>query len=114
MNTLVVATLQVEGTHRWEDCPFDEVGYLRDAHRHMFHIKVVKEVTHDDRDVEIIKLKRQVKGYLEVKYHIPPYFLCDFGCMSCEMIAKELVERFDLESCEVLEDGENGAIVRRN
>lgn len=114
MKTFVVVTLQVEGVHRWKDCPFDEVGYLRDMHRHMFHIKAVKEVTHDDRDVEIIKLKQQVKGHLELKYYVTPQHLCDFGGMSCEMIAKELVEKFELESCEVLEDNENGAIVRRD
>lgn len=114
MKTFVTATLQVEGVHRWKDCPFDEVKYLRDTHRHMFHIKVVKEVTHDDRDVEIIKLKKEVRVYLESMYYTTPQCLCDFGGMSCEMIAKELVENFELESCEVLEDGENGAIVTSN
>jgi len=33
--------------------------------------------------------------------------------MSCEMIARELIEHFNLSRCEVSEDGENGAIVTR-
>ena len=31
--------------------------------------------------------------------------------MSCEMIAKELLDEFKLVSCEVFEDNENGARV---
>ena len=37
--------------------------------------------------------------------------LCEFGAMSCEMLARELIEEFDLCQCEVNEDNENGAIV---
>ena len=34
-----------------------------------------------------------------------------FNSMSCEMLANELIDEFDLYSCEVNEDGEGGAIV---
>ena len=110
----VFCTLQVEGIHCWPKCPFDEVAYLRDPHRHMFHVKAHKYVTHSDRDVEFIMLKRQIVEYLIFKYadrdNEDP-FMCTFGAMSCEMIAKELIDKFDLYKCEVSEDGENGAIV---
>ena len=33
----------------------------------------------------------------------------NFKSMSCEMIARELYEGFDLEYCSVFEDNENGA-----
>lgn len=106
----VFCTLQVEGTHNWPNCPFDEVAYLRDTHRHVFHIKAYKLVTHSDRDVEFIMLKHKIQDYLIDTYYTEPN-LCVFGAKSCEMIAEELINRFDLSRCEVSEDGENGAIV---
>lgn len=117
MKTEVYCTLQVEGTHNWPECPFDEVGYLRDPHRHLFHIKAYKKVNHDDRDVEFIMLKHQIEQYLHKRYYEEPTkinihdSLHKFGAMSCEMIAKELIQEFDLSRCEVSEDNENGAIL---
>lgn len=107
----VFCTLQIEGTHNWPDCPYAEVAYLRDIHRHVFHIKAYKKVTHSDRDVEFIMLKHQVRDYLRRNYWVAKTMLCEFGAMSCEMIAKELIEHFDLIACEVNEDNENGAFV---
>ncbi len=110
----VFVTLQVEGIHNWPGCPFEEVAYLRDPHRHMFHIKAHKIVTHSDRDVEFIMLKHRVQKYLADTYEDAVnqgFGIHVFGPMSCEMIAKELIEEFDLCQCEVSEDGENGAIV---
>jgi hypothetical protein len=118
----VFVTLQLEGIHNWPGCPFDEVAYLRDPHRHMFHIKANKVVTHSDRDVEFIMLKHRIEAYLLTTYgqpivHDSGWEICDnkrvcvFGAMSCEMIAIELINEFDLCKCEVSEDGENGAIV---
>ena len=75
----------------------------------MFHIEVKKEVFHDDRDVEFIVFKRKVKKYLEDKYYDEQYDCCNFKAKSCEMLAKELLEEFDLVYCSVFEDNENGA-----
>ena len=47
--------------------------------------------------------------YLRTKYYDGECL--KFVKMSCEMIAKELLEKFDLTKCEVSEDNENGAIV---
>lgn len=115
----VFCTLQIEGTHNWPSCPFDEVAYLRDPHRHVFHIKAHKPVFHDDRDVEFIMLKHKIQKFLIGKYwsgytpreEFSGTAVCEFGSMSCEMIAQELIEVFDLSRCEVSEDNENGAIV---
>jgi predicted methyltransferase MtxX (methanogen marker protein 4) len=109
--TVVFCTLQIEGTHNWKDCPFEEVAYLRDTHRHVFWIKAYKEVSHSDRDVEFIMLKHRIEQYLKSKYRNTFLKLCVFGSMSCEMIAEELITAFDLCKCEVNEDNENGAIV---
>lgn len=108
----VYCTLQIEGTHNWPDCPFDEVAYLRDPHRHVFHIKAHKVVNHDDRDTEFIMLKHRIKEFfVERGYYDVDTSLCKFGAMSCEMIARELIEEFGLCQCEVSEDNENGAIL---
>lgn len=99
-------TLEVEGTHCWPECPFEEVKFLKHPHRHLFKIKAIKEVTHDDRQIEIIMLKRKILEHLAV-------YRGDFGHMSCEMIAGQLLHYMNLSFCEVLEDGENGAQVIR-
>jgi len=109
--TTVFCTTQLDGTHNWPECPFDEVAYLRDPHRHMFHIKATKIVTHTDRDTEFIMLKHQVIEYLRNKYYNNLMHCYEFGAMSCEMIASELFVEFGLIECEVSEDGENGATV---
>ena len=107
----VFCTLQKEGTHNWPGCPYDEVSYLKVPHRHVFHIKAYKRVNHSDRDVEFIMLKHQIDDYLHDHYYKKKLKLCVFGSKSCEMIAQELIDFFELSRCEVSEDGENGAIV---
>lgn len=109
--TTIYVTLQIEGTHNWPDCPFEEVDYLRDPHRHVFWIKAHKVVTHSDRDVEFIMLKHQIRNYLAQQYYQYEKQLCVFGAKSCEMIAEELCSVFELCACDVSEDNENGAIV---
>jgi hypothetical protein len=111
ITTEVYCTLQLPGIHNWPGCPFDEVGYLRDPHRHMFHIKAHAKVGHDDRDVEFIILKNTITQYLHDAYWSEKTRCLFFGARSCEMIARELIETFDLCRCEVSEDGENGAIL---
>ncbi len=106
---LVVIKLEVEGIHQWKAAPA-EVGYLRDLHRHIFHIEVEKEVDHNDRDVEIIMFKRTAKKWLYEVWEDPKYNLLNFEEMSCEMIAKEIGEMFTASKVKVLEDNENGAV----
>ena len=107
----VFCTLQIEGTHNWPGCPFKEVAYLKHSHRHVFHIKAFKTVTHDDRDVEFIMLKHKINKHFHDNHFNDMSQMMEFGPMSCEMIAKELITKFNLSRCEVSEDGENGAIV---
>lgn len=111
IKTEVYCSLQVEALHNWPGCPFTEVAYLRDPHRHVFYIKAYKVVTHSDRDVEFIMLKHSILEYLTEKYMGATKKLCIFGAMSCEMIASELITQFDLSKCDVSEDNENGSIV---
>lgn len=107
MKTEVYCTVLFEGIHCWPECPFDEVKYLRDPHRHVFYIRAFKKVNHDDRDVEFIMLKHQIERYLSTVYPGG-----EIGRKSCEMLAEELINTFELSACDVSEDNENGAIVR--
>lgn len=114
MKTQIIVKLQIEGIHNWLNCPLEDVHFLRFDHRHIFHIKAIKTVSHDDRDVEIILLKRSIQEWIKglFSFCLPSgSTVCNFGQMSCEMIARQVLLAFDLDECEVLEDDENGARV---
>ena len=100
-------TFQKEGIHKYPQALTDpklkDVSFLGHPHRHIFHFRVDIEVFHDDRDIEFILFKRE----LESLYSSDGAMNVDF--QSCEMIARELYEQFDLEYCSVFEDNENGA-----
>ena len=105
MTTNIIVKLTYEALHQWADCDIEEVYYLKYPHRHTFYITAKKKVNHDDRDIEIIMFKKNILDYIDDKYK------GFFGFLSCEMIAKELVAKFNLSYCQVLEDNENGAEV---
>lgn len=113
--TTVFVTFQLEGFHNFPKVKeiFPEVGFLSNIHRHMFHFKLEKQVNHDDRDVEFIMFKRQIIDYLQSNYYDFRFKALLFSSMSCEMIAKELLEHFNCISVEVSEDGENGAKITK-
>lgn len=101
------------GFHRWPDAP-EEVKFLRDMHRHEFHVKATVKVKHDNRDVEFITLKDAIDQFMRPLN--PRQTVMHYQTKSCEMIAKEIIEglenaSYDVYSVEVSEDGENGAIV---
>jgi hypothetical protein len=108
----VTARFTFEGQHYWSDAP-DAVKFLRNPHRHIFHVEGVAGVTHDDRDVEFIMFGHQLKNWIHATFSPARYDsnILDLGFSSCEQIARLLLERFGLVSCSVFEDGENGATV---
>lgn len=104
----IFVTFQKEGIHRYPLAP-DDVAFLRNPHRHMFHFRVDIEVFTDDRDIEFIRFKRELEGLysdgaLQLDYK------------SCEMMADELYSYITSKyprrriRIEVSEDGENGAV----
>ena len=113
MKTYVIVRLQVDGVHNFPKAAqlFPEVGFLADMHRLMFHIEAKVEVFHDNRDKEFIMLKRDIEEYLKKRYYRPVGRTHHFGPMSCEMIAREILEKFNCKSVQVWEDLENGAEV---
>lgn len=112
--TVVYSKITFEGVHCWLRAP-DEVAYLRQRHRHIFHVKAVVKVNHDDRDVEFIMLGHRIKEWIKRQYPkysgAPADETVDLEYTSCEQLAKTLLEAFGLFSCEVSEDDENGAVV---
>lgn len=108
--TEIWVTWALHGVHKYPNAP-EEVGYLRNAHRHLFKFKVNVSVTHDDREVEFHMLQNWCKdqyasGVLELDYK------------SCEMLARELLDKLTAKygawrsyMVEVSEDGECGAIL---
>ena len=107
MKLFIKVRTSFEGIHRWKDAP-DSVKFLRDYHRHMFHVNLLKEVYYYDREIEFITLKREVDNFLKDHYGLDKP-----TDSSCEFIAAELLLSFDLHLVEVSEDGENGAVVVR-
>ena len=109
--TNIIIRFQLDGMHNFPKAAvlFPEAAFLADRHRHMFHFELHKQVNHDDRDVEFICFKRDVMNYLTDNYSDNYKRTLEFGAMSCEMIARELLEYFDCERVSVFEDGENGA-----
>lgn len=120
IKTNIVVSLQIEGFHCWPQA-FPAVDYLRDRHRHIFHITCKKNVDGIiDREIEIIEFKRKIQRFLLHNFgnknltNSTESSYCEFGSLSCESIAQFLLKSFDLEYCLVLEDAENGSEVLKN
>jgi hypothetical protein len=111
MIALVETYNAVAGLHYWPEAP-DEVYFLRNKHRHIFCIRCFFEVSHTNRERELYITQDVIEQYLYSKYPQNKHCI-DFGEMSCEMIATDLINNLGCISCEVLEDGKGGAIVRK-
>lgn len=109
MKKQVIAQLTIEGFHNYPDAP-NEVNFLQFQHRHQFVIKIGYEVQDLNREKEIFMARDEVENYINEAYGSP----AQFGAMSCEMIANELLE-FGMEDgvtwVEVWEEQTGGARV---
>lgn len=99
----VFVTTQFEGYHRWKDAP-DKEAFLRDWHRHIFHVTMTMEVSHGNREIEFFDLKDKLNTF------VLPWLGRRFE-WSCEQLAEQILNNFDAYMVEVSEDGENGATV---
>lgn len=107
MKSFIFIKTQFEGFHKYMNAP-EEVSFLRDLHRHIFHVKVWIEVTDNDRQIEFILFKRYVDKIIKD-------LRLESHC-SCEMICDILYGRIAMDygdsleiRIEVSEDDENGA-----
>ena len=105
MNINVIITLSFEAIHCWKNCFIDEVSFLKNPHRHIFHIQIKFPVNHTDRDIEFIQMKRKIQNFLKIKYDGK-----DIGTLSCEDICLEIMNEYpNINYIKVMEDNENGA-----
>lgn len=102
--TKVFITTSFPAFHRWPAAP-DECAFLRDKHRHVFHVRMEWQVNHNDRDIEFITMKQKVDKHIQKLWAEQ-----DLLSTSCEMIAEHLFKEFGCIRVEVSEDGENGAV----
>ena len=92
---------------------WDDVSFLANKHRHIFHFKVYISIEHSDRNIEFIQFKR----WLERLYDNNTLQL---DHKSCEMIAEELHLQINEKypnrtiKIDVSEDDENGCFMEFN
>jgi hypothetical protein len=109
MKNTVIIQFNIEGFHLYKGAP-SEVSFLENKHRHTFIVKAGYLVNHLDREREIFICRDEIKDYLIESYGYP----CQFEGMSCEMIAKEILEFAQEDGmvwCEVWEEETGGARV---
>jgi hypothetical protein len=105
MTNYIWITTQFEGFHKYPDAP-KGVEFLKNEHRHIFHLKVFIEVFHNDRDIEFILFKRYIDSLIKEN---------NFNFKSCEMISDNLQKQISQKypnrkiKIEVSEDDENGS-----
>ena len=82
---------QFVGTHKWGNCPHEDVAFLKNEHRHVFHVQTVLPVNHDDRDLEFFMVQNEIDKTIYDLYDGNTVHL-ELGNRSCEMVAKEIID----------------------
>lgn len=113
MKKSIEVRIDIEGLHCWDDCNLPNVQYLQYPHRHTFQVACMLEVGHSNRETEFIDFKHKIRSYIQEKWYDATYNCCNFGSMSCEHIAENLLVQFNLDKCSVSEDGEFFGIVEK-
>lgn len=104
--SMIWITTSFEGFHKYPMAP-EGVEFLKNEHRHIFHVKVWIDVFHDDRDIEFILFKRYVDSL--IKGGQMDYKSCE---MMCDDLHKEIHAKYPNRDIwiSVSEDNENGAV----
>ena len=105
-------TTRFSGIHFYKNASGDE-EFLKHPHRHVFHVTVMIEQFHSNRDIEYIHFKRWLDNHLD-KLNVNSKS-CEMLCNTIyQLIQKDYLSK-NLEKrniiIEITEDGENGAIV---
>ena len=104
------------GLHKWEDCPYEEVSFLRSPHRHRFYVRATLPVNHNERDREFFMVQKDLIRYTALLAN--PLSIPEGTGMSCESMASTLCKWFMREyelpwvKVSVSEDDENSATIK--
>lgn len=104
MKRFIIIKTDFPAIHSWPGCDVPGVEFLQHPHRHIFYAVIKFEVTHNDRDIEFIEMKRQIDRYIAEHYREK-----NLGSKSCEDIAEDIMSAFTADYISVFEDNENGA-----
>lgn len=100
--------------HMWSNAPEGPQEFLKNSHRHVFKVRVILDVNHEDRDIEFFELQNNIKTWLSNFKSARDN--TDFSCEVLAMHVRDrVIERYgdgNME-IEVSEDGENAAILVR-
>ncbi len=105
----IIVSVQMIGFHSWPKAP-KEVSFLRNRHRHVFHVKAGIAVKHNDRDREFFMEQTFLRKVL--RKHFNKH---EENVGSCESICEFLLNTLPyVRWVQVEEDGENGARLDRS
>jgi hypothetical protein len=110
----IFVTFRENGFHHWADAP-EHQAYMRNMHRHAFHIRVDTIVSSDHPDIDPHELLRESQRRF-MDLHLTAQDPRNFGSQSCVILAGRLSTVLaDLFArpftVTVSEDGETGATV---
>lgn len=115
VNTTLKVNTTLRALHHWST-PTQNRGYLKHPHAHDFKVEMEVPVYGHDRELEFHDLQRDLHLHLMEMSQgsVDDWSIHDFGSMSCEMIALEVLEAFpEASSVSVFEDNTAGATVSR-
>lgn len=111
ISTIIYVTTRFAAFHRWVDAPA-EVYFLREYHRHLFHVKLSLRVAHKNRELEFFMVQKELVDFVRLTLE------GEYFSYSCEQLAQLIANRFAalyglsvVAAVEVSEDGENGAVL---
>lgn len=79
---------QFEVLHYWAECPYEDVSFLRNIHRHKVFVKVRIDTT-ADREIEFFRFKQVVDAAIDDLYGSEK--LKNIGSKSMEAVAKSIL-----------------------
>ena len=99
--------------HREASAP-DHAGFLRNVHRHLFHITAWRSLENEGERIEYFAFQDALANAVArlQQARDPDNVPAALG-WDCTAWAERLLEALDLDRVEVSEDGENGAQVER-
>lgn len=109
MRRFAAVRFRVPGFHSWPDAP-EERAYLRERHRHLFHVSVQVEVDHASREIEF----HDLLDFCKMAWPMAEDGSNDWSCETMGELMMGGLRRKYPGRCvvvEVWEDGECGAVL---